>query len=65
MREASVVGCGVDLVLKLDSSCAAKIHAGPGMVKKAGAGAVKLLKSEKHEKKIFAEFTKKAFCPIR
>ncbi|MCI8480792.1 MAG: TIGR04255 family protein [Oscillibacter sp.] len=39
VREASVVGCGVDLVLKLDSSCAAKIHAGPGMVKKAGAGA--------------------------
>ncbi|WP_295580838.1 TIGR04255 family protein [uncultured Oscillibacter sp.] len=31
--EENVLNCGCDLVLKLDSSCQAKIHAGPGRLK--------------------------------
>ena len=33
VAEDSVLNCGCDLLLKLDSSCQAKIHAGPGHVK--------------------------------
>ena len=33
VAEDSVLSCGCDLLLKLDSSCQAKIHAGPGHVK--------------------------------
>lgn len=38
--EDSVLNCGCDLVLKLDSSCQAKIHAGPGRIKNNAPGAV-------------------------
>ena len=33
VQEGNLLNCGVDLHLKLDSSCQAKIHAGPGLVK--------------------------------
>ena len=32
VAEERVIGCGCDMQLKLDSSCVAKIHAGPGRV---------------------------------
>ena len=35
VAEDSVLNCGCDLLLKLDSSCQAKIHAGPGRLKAA------------------------------
>ncbi|MDY3984810.1 TIGR04255 family protein [Dysosmobacter sp.] len=40
VAEDSVLNCGCDLVLKLDSSCQAKIHAGPGRIKNNAPGAV-------------------------
>lgn len=40
VAENSVLNCGCDLVLKLDSSCQAKIHAGPGRIKNNAPGAV-------------------------
>ena len=33
VAEDSVLNCGCDLLLKLDSSCQAKVHAGPGRIK--------------------------------
>ena len=39
VAEDSVLSCGCDLLLKLDSSCQAKIHAGPGRVKTNVPGA--------------------------
>lgn len=39
VREDQVLNCGCDLLLKLDSSCQAKIHAGPGRVKSNAPGA--------------------------
>ena len=33
MREEDCLNCGADLLLRLDNSCRAKIHAGPGRVK--------------------------------
>ena len=33
VREENCLNCSTDLLLKLDSSCQAKIHAGPGVVK--------------------------------
>lgn len=39
VREDQVLNCGCDLLLKLDSSCQAKIHAGPGRVKNNAPGA--------------------------
>lgn len=33
VREESVAACGLDFVVRLDSSCAAKIHAGPGLIR--------------------------------
>ena len=33
VQEANVLNCATDLLLKLDSSCLGKIHAGPGQVK--------------------------------
>ena len=33
--EASVLKCGTDVELRLDSGCAVKLHAGPGFVKRA------------------------------
>ncbi len=40
IREDQVASCGCDLVLKLDSSCQAKIHAGPGRIQNNAPGAV-------------------------
>ena len=37
--EDRFLNCGCDLTLKLDSSCRAKIHAGPGVVKRNAPGA--------------------------
>ena len=37
--EDRVLACGSDLTVKLDSSCQAKIHAGPGRVKQNAPGA--------------------------
>ena len=39
VREDQVASCGCDLVLKLDSSCQAKIHAGPGRIQNNAPGA--------------------------
>lgn len=39
VREDQVLNCGCDLLLKLDSSCQAKVHAGPGRVKNNAPGA--------------------------
>lgn len=39
VREDQVASCGCDLVLKLDSSCQAKIHAGPGRIQNNVPGA--------------------------
>lgn len=39
VREENLLNCGTDLHLKLDSSCQAKIHAGPGLVKPKDASA--------------------------
>ncbi len=33
VREEDVLNCGTDLLIKLSSSCQAKIHAGPGRIK--------------------------------
>lgn len=33
VAEDSVLNCGCDLLVKLDSSCQAKVHAGPGRIK--------------------------------
>ena len=33
VEEERVAACGVDLLIRLDSSCAAKIHAGPGLIR--------------------------------
>lgn len=33
VREESMAACGLDFVVRLDSSCAAKIHAGPGLIR--------------------------------
>ena len=40
VEEDKLLSCGYDMQLKLDSSCAAKIHAGTGRVKTSGANAV-------------------------
>ena len=39
VREDQVVSCSSDLLLKLDSSCQAKIHAGPGRIQNNAPGA--------------------------
>ena len=39
IAEDRFLNCGCDLTLKLDSSCRAKIHAGPGVVKRNAPGA--------------------------
>ena len=39
VREDQVASCGCDLVLKLDSSCQVKIHAGPGRIQNNAPGA--------------------------
>ena len=39
VREENFVGCNCDFTLKLDSSCYAKIHAGPNKVKRNTPGA--------------------------
>ena len=39
VREDQVVNCSSDLLLKLDSSCQAKIHAGPGRIQNNAPGA--------------------------
>lgn len=39
VREEQVLSCGCDLVVKLDSSCQAKIHAGPGRIQNNAPGA--------------------------
>ncbi|WP_298030086.1 TIGR04255 family protein [uncultured Dysosmobacter sp.] len=36
VREEDCLNCGCDLLLKLDSSCQAKIHAGPGRIQSKG-----------------------------
>lgn len=39
MEEDRILGCNSDAIVKLDSSCQAKIHAGPGRMKPAGPNA--------------------------
>ena len=39
VREADILNCSTQLQIKLDSSCQAKIHAGPGVVKRNAPGA--------------------------
>lgn len=39
VREDQLVSCSAELVLKLDSSCLAKIHAGPGRIQNNAPGA--------------------------
>lgn len=39
-REEDFLNCGCDLVMKLDSSCQAKVHAGPGRIQNNAPGAV-------------------------
>ena len=39
VREEDCLNCGCDLRVKLDSSCQAKIHAGPGRIKSNAPGA--------------------------
>lgn len=39
VREENFLNCATDLLFKLDSSCQAKIHAGPGQVKNNAQGA--------------------------
>ncbi|MBR3641722.1 MAG: TIGR04255 family protein [Oscillibacter sp.] len=39
VAEEQVIACGFDLQLRLDSSCVAKIHAGPGHIRVNGANA--------------------------
>lgn len=39
VAEENVLNCACDLLLKLDSSCQAKVHAGPGRVKSNAPGA--------------------------
>jgi uncharacterized protein (TIGR04255 family) len=39
VEESRARKCSVDVELSLDGSCSAKLHAGPGLVKKSGPGA--------------------------
>ena len=39
VEESRARKCSVDVGLSLDGSCSAKLHAGPGLVKKSGPGA--------------------------
>lgn len=39
VEEDRILGCNSDAIVKLDSSCQAKIHAGPGRMKPAGPNA--------------------------
>lgn len=39
VREEDCLNCGCDLLLKLDSSCQGKVHAGPGRIKNSAPGA--------------------------
>ena len=39
VSEGNMLACACDLQLKLDSSCQAKIHAGPGRIKSGAPGA--------------------------
>lgn len=39
VHEENFLSCGTDMTLRLDSSCQAKIHAGPGRIKTAVPGA--------------------------
>ena len=39
VREADILNCSTQLQIKLDSSCQAKIHAGPGLLKQSAPNA--------------------------
>lgn len=39
IREENVLGCNCDLLLKLDSSCQAKVHSGPAQIRVKGQNA--------------------------